>query len=119
MEITVPGEPVPLARARRGEYGKFYTPKKSLQYQSDIAWEARRARTRFGQREVVVHTDFYCRSKRAQDGDNMHKAVLDALEKAEVYDNDRQVVEGHWRVFRGVSKPRTEIRVYAVDHTVV
>ena len=119
MELTIPGEPVPLARPRTGRYGNVYTPKKSLQYQSDIAWEARRKRTRFGKREVIVYSDFYCRSKLAKDGDNMHKAVLDALEKAEVYENDSQVVEGHYRVFRGVTSPRTEIKVYAVDHTVV
>lgn len=119
MEITVPGEPVPLARPRTGKYGNVYTPKRSLQYQSEIAWEARVQRVRFGKRDVIVHTDFFCRSKRAQDGDNMHKAVLDALEKAEVYDNDRQVVEGHWRLFKGVAQPRTEIRVYSVDATVL
>src|SRR4029077_20557114 len=119
LKVTVPGEPVPLARPRTGRYGNVYTPQRSLQYQRDIAWEARVQRTRFGSRDVIVHTDFFCRSKLAKDGDNMHKAVLDALEKAEVDDNDRQVVEGHYRVFRGVTKPRTEIRVYAVDHTVI
>lgn len=116
MNFVVPGEPVPLARPRKGQYGNMYMPKESMVFEGTIAWAARAHGGRFGKRDVIVYTDFFCKRKRG-DGDNFHKAVLDALEKAEVYDNDRQVVEGHYRVFRGVSNPRTEIVIYAVDLT--
>ena len=64
---------------------------------------------------MVVWTDFYCGNGQVKDGDNCHKAVLDALQKAGVYANDSQVVEGHWRLFRHEPHPRTEILVVPFD----
>jgi Holliday junction resolvase RusA-like endonuclease len=117
LELTVPGEPVAWQRPRLNrKTGAIFTPKPTINYENAIAWEARGKGVKFGDREVIVYTDFFCGNKRMKDADNIHKACLDALQKAEVFHDDNQVAEGHYRIFRGVENPRTEIRVYPVDH---
>lgn len=42
ISFTVPGVPVPKARPRAGRHG-FYTPAKTKDYESTVAWSARAA----------------------------------------------------------------------------
>ena len=40
MNLTIPGEPVPKARPRRGKGGVWYTPRESLAYEQLVGWHA-------------------------------------------------------------------------------
>lgn len=111
MEFTIPGPPVPKERPRRGPHGNFYTPKRTKVAEAEIAMIARSKRVRFEDNIVRIDLEFHCRQWRG-DGDNCEKLVLDALQKADVIKNDKNVHESRWRVFLDPSEEeRTVVRV--------
>ena len=103
--FTVPGKPVPLERARKGRSGGFYTPRKTVEYQGKVA-VCCPSRLKVGHKgavslavdiydeEVVVGVtlcDEPAPKIKGPDGSNLYKSIEDALEKAGVYVNDRQI----------------------------
>lgn len=115
MKIIIPGEPIPKARPRKGQHGNFYTPRQTVEYESTIAWSCKAQPDRFGSSKVAVHTIFFFSSERSlSDGDNCHKSVLDALQLAGIFSNDRQVREGHYYMRVDQENPRTEIIVQEI-----
>jgi len=109
--FTVPGKPVPLERARKGKptakrpKGQWFTPTETAQYQGKVA-VCCPARLKVGHtgavslavdiydEEVVVGVtlrDYPAPKRKGADCDNLFKNVADALEKAGVYANDRQI----------------------------
>ena len=111
MEFTVPGPPVPKERPRRGPHGNFYTPKRTKDAEAQIAMIARSKSVRFAGNNVRVELEFFCRQWRG-DGDNCEKLILDALQKADVITNDKQVHECRWRVYLDPAiEERTVVKV--------
>lgn len=108
LTFTVPGLPAPKKRPRvafkdrRGRPLKkphTYTPGRTRDYESAVAWAAREAMTQTGMREIVGWVSLwvvaFVESEHQGDGDNFLKSVADALQGV-AYANDRQVVD--WSV---------------------
>lgn len=100
-------------RARRGRYGKWYSP--SSQVQEDIGIIALEARVRAGMPifKGDCHVTLTCLGFDRKDLDNAIKLVLDACNKV-LWEDDRQVVLIVARKIR-VGEPRMECCVSQID----
>ena len=122
LRFTVPGPPVPKARARvvsrgNGQMAHAFTPAKTQVYGRHVALLAREARWKRGAWpttmlygiEINVH-----RSAARGDWDNFAKAICDACNGV-LWEDDAQVREGHV-VLRSTAKgaERVEIRVWII-----
>ena len=115
MKFTIPGPPVPKARPRRGKYGNWYTPAKTVEYERHVGWCAATVRgpglqTPFGTRPVIMYCDMYFPDKRIRDSDNVIKSIQDGCEKV-LWDNDRNVVGRPRIIVRGDPNPRVEVEI--------
>jgi Holliday junction resolvase RusA-like endonuclease len=133
VRFTVPGEPVPMERARRGRHGNWYTPAKSVEYRERIqtAW-MQAGRPSFDAQPVTVCAYVYvgrpashftskgeirARHEHAippGDTDNYAKAIADAL-NALAYRDDTQItcwaaIAKHWALS---ADARTEIQLWS------
>jgi Holliday junction resolvase RusA-like endonuclease len=109
IEFTVPTAPVAKARARSTRSGLHYTPKKTVDFESMVAWHAREAMAGKPLYEGALCVSLYYgipipktlepRIKRGElifptkrpDMDNYEKSVLDAMNGV-VYKDDSQIV---------------------------
>ena len=102
--LTVPGEPVPKARARRSAAGGWYTPKETRDAEAAIAITVKAAMSRHGitlddTSRFSVALAFYVTTKKRHDIDNLAKLVLDACNGIVWKDDsqvDRLLVERHY-----------------------
>jgi Holliday junction resolvase RusA-like endonuclease len=114
VQLVVPGPPRPCERARRGRRGHWYTPADTEDYEQRVAWAWRQARAPgFGSLPLAVSAHFYVErppshygtgrnSHRVKAGhadlippgdlDNYLKGLLDGLQKARAFHNDRQII---------------------------
>lgn len=115
IHLVIPGQPMAKARPRRGAHGQFYTPKETIDHEESIAWEARACGVKLtGDGPVRVRARFFSgRIKKQQipDLDNLLKALLDGLQKGELFHDDSQVIEIHALRFDNQENPRTEVTV--------
>lgn len=102
LHFTVPGNPVPKERARRGKGGRWYTPQRTRDYARRVASAAGHSVLlhfggwsddgRYRVEVTVVHPD-----RRARDVDNVAKAILDGINRVTtapaVWRDDSQVAE--------------------------
>lgn len=133
MNLIVPGDPVPWARARRNG-GRYFTPERQrAQAQAILAyWRANQAPTFAGPIEVAL--TFYMRRPLGQYGtgrnagrvkssapayptarvdvDNLAKLVLDALE-GHAWEDDCQVVS--LRATKSYGSPHTVVMARAAS----
>lgn len=116
--FTVPGDPPSKARPRTGRNGNVYTPRETLEAEERIAWAFRAAarghrpakEDRYG-----IDVTFYRANRRTKDGDNMEKALLDALNKTAFVD-DGHVLDMHWRVsFEDTANARMDVVVFRLN----
>ena len=127
IAFTVEGNPVPKARPvtrfRDGQPVRTFTPRRTQDYETRVAWAARRAmagRDPF-QGPVAVELRFFRKDRAVVDFDNLAKAVLDAVQESDdtpggiLFQDDNQVVEAH--VYKGVDpeNPRAEVRVWSAS----
>ena len=118
VRFTIPGKPQGKERPRLSKGGLVYTPRATKRYERAMAWAALGARplswalTGHFRVEVVC----YFPDNRRRDGDNVLKAVLDGMQGV-LYDDDSQVTFA--LVIKNVDRerPRTEVMVYAENHT--
>lgn len=133
LAFTVPGSPVPMARARKGAHC-WYTPGDGPRYKKLVArcarfdvditsaidmWNSVRVRPDLerviAEPAVRAVMRFYFPDRHHRDLDNLCKSVLDALVQGEI------IREDNWRVVRKVDasadfdklNPRAEIELYA------
>jgi len=117
--FTVPGEPVPKARARTTTHGT-YTPERTVHAERVVAWTywAAAGTTRPDLTgEYSVHAVFRLVHRRHRDTDNMLKLVLDALNGVAWVD-DNQVVEVYARKELVPVDPGSHITVYRLDQPI-
>lgn len=97
VRVLVPGPPVPKGRPRRARNGHWYTPKRTKDYERHVRACARVTLMRvrlFGRwpldatYELEAHV--YPPNRRRMDGDNVLKALCDAL-NGELWNDDSQV----------------------------
>ena len=111
VAFTVPGQPVPKARARVYT-GRAVTPERTARYEAEIGWRARAAMR--GRRpttaRLAVVVDLYGERAPTCDVDNVAKALLDGMGGI-VFVNDRQVDDLHVRRHLDTPDARAEIVV--------
>jgi len=109
LELVIPGEPVPNARARKGRGGHFYTPAATQAFRERVqaAWMVE-GRVKLADRPLLASVEFihgHSPSNLKKNGaarsgapewpradiDNLVKGVLDALNGL-AYKDDSQVV---------------------------
>jgi Holliday junction resolvase RusA-like endonuclease len=112
IRLSVPGEPVPLERARQGQ-GRFYLPERSSEYRERIRWAWLQAGRPALAGQLYLGALFFfarpashftanrrdlrlphCENRIAPPGDtdNLVKAVLDALSGC-AFEDDRLVTD--------------------------
>jgi len=90
--LTVPGQPFPKARPRfNRKQGRVYTPADSLLAEDLMASVMNLSLAPLGGEDVLLDVHFAFETRKSGDLDNCLKLVMDALQKARVIDNDRQV----------------------------
>ena len=120
FSFTVPGPPVPCARARvyqdkRTGKTRAVTPSKTRSYEAKVAmmcrfaanlsrWEAT------GPSEYQVSIVVY-RAKRLGDWDNYAKAITDGM-KGIAWEDDRQVTRAEVVMYVDKVNPRVEVMVW-------
>ena len=126
-KFTVEGKPQPKERPRKAKNGKFYTPKKTQDYESLVGWIARSAYKRIpSEKPISVRLDIYFKLPQRTseiegaycmkniDIDNITKSVLDACNGI-VYVDDKQVVKTivgkYWS-----KNPRIEVEIKEVQN---
>lgn len=110
VEIIVPGQPVPTARARKGKGGKWYTPAPTMEYRDRVerAWRVEgKPHLGAGPLRATISLVFARPAYQLKvdgsprkgapaypptDVDNLAKGCLDALSQL-AYGDDAQVVE--------------------------
>lgn len=119
FHFTVPGPPVPKARARHGRGRRSYTPTKTASYEEKVALCARLALNKTKgwptspNARFFVECDVFRQHKRG-DFDNFLKSILDGLNGV-AWTDDSQVVGGTVRRFDGFIPPRCEVVVREID----
>lgn len=114
LSVSIPGPAVPKARPRLGRGGHTYTPERTRDWEAWVAFcvaEKYRLPEPDRTTEYAVEMRFYLKSRRRSDGDNLAKGCLDALNRV-VWWDDSQVIEVHYRVYRGASEDLTHLEVY-------
>ncbi len=110
IRIDLPWPPSVNRYWRHTKQGNTFVTKEGKAYRDEAGWLARRAMT--GRRAfaclVALHLEAYPPDFRARDLDNTLKAMLDALERAGVYDNDYQVAD--LRIVRREVRPGGMVR---------
>lgn len=122
LSFTVPGQPVPLQRARKGRNG-WYTPVASRDYKEHIAWHALEAKAKLAEKNQEWRLDgeyglrlwAYCRDARRRDWSNILKAVEDALIGV-LWLDDSQIIDYASSGLRmDPFKPRVEITAWLME----
>lgn len=110
--FTIPGSPVPKARARVG-HGHGFTPPRTRSYEAMVRAYAMRevAHRRWArQGAFAVTLRFFWADARRRDLDNATKSVTDGMNRI-AYDDDSQIRELH--VYGAIDRahPRVEVTV--------
>lgn len=108
---VVAGDPVAKGRPRVTKTGHAYTPERTRQAESDLAWMIRAVGGRglmlLG--PVVLVARFYRKTRRRGDCDNYSKLLLDAGTKAGLWGDDSQIVAHATLMAFDKEDPRTEL----------
>lgn len=125
LSFTIPGEPVPKARARTVR-GHTYTPERTRGAEAWVGVHARRAIVLDWEKGVYtpypndehygLKVTAYCKSKRAirSDGSNFLKLVEDALNGI-VWADDWQVFDTRCLKVPVTENPRTEVFIWKLE----
>lgn len=116
LELIIPGEPVPNARARRGPNG-YYTPKRTTEYRQRVqtAWMLA-GRPTLGTAPFSLSALFYRSSRRAADLDNLTKGILDALNRLAWADDAQLVcISGAHKLQCAKGDERTKLTAWTVQ----
>lgn len=127
IAFVVEGNPIPKARPitrfKDDEPVRTFTPKRTADWEAQVAWAARAAmrdREPF-QSPVGLEVRAYRATLRRADVDNLAKSVVDAIQASQdspggiVFLDDDQVVEAH--IYKAIDRehPRVEVRVWEIE----
>lgn len=110
LDLDLPGEPVPKARARGGN-GRHYTPARTRRAEEAIRWQllARKVRP-IREGELEVELTFRLGNRRRADADNLTKLTLDACNGI-AWRDDAQVARLVVHVERAHPQPGTHLTI--------
>lgn len=111
--FEVPGVPIPKARARVTRNGRF-TPDTTKRYENKVRLCAYTAGVKKLSGPVVLSLVLYMPDRRRRDGENIQKAIQDALNGL-AYEDDSQVMEWHGRMEVDKSNPRAIVTLEAIQ----
>ncbi len=112
LDMTVPGNPIPWRRVRRGAQGQSYVPADVVNAENVFGLMALSAGVRTCEEgPLTITATFYRDNRRAVDIDNLFKLVMDAGNGV-VWKDDSQVVEAHLSKRLDRENPRTEVTVW-------
>jgi Holliday junction resolvase RusA-like endonuclease len=123
LSLIVPGEPVPLERARKGKGNHWYLPPRSREFRERIqtAWLVE-GRVDLGDSQLELAATFVCAKPDGKDVSNMLKACEDALQDQHdgsrlCFRDDAQIarVEAGKRRVGKLEEPHTELDLRAVN----
>jgi len=105
LNVTVAGAPVPLQRVRWA-HGRPVSDARSMAWERTVAIAVRAAAAKAGWNSSKTHTFQVCmlirRARKAGDGDNFEKGILDGITKSQaVWFDDRQVSAVSWELIDG------------------
>jgi crossover junction endodeoxyribonuclease RusA len=113
--VTVAGDPIAKGRPRTSK-GVTYTPPRTREAEKHFR-EAAAAGRATGPLPftvpISVTLQFYCRTRRRVDWDNLAKLATDAMNGL-VYTDDVLIEDCRVRVMRGADQPRTEVKVVPI-----
>jgi Holliday junction resolvase RusA-like endonuclease len=90
--LVLRAAPVPKARPRLNrKTGGIYTPRQSKLAEDLMATLMASQLKAYGPAEIGLRVNFAFSTRKSGDLDNCLKLVMDALQKARVIDNDRQI----------------------------
>lgn len=114
-KFIVLGRPVPAQRMTQGsKWSK--RARKSLEYQEQVAWEAKAAGIPCTDREVKLTVRFYFNNKKHGDLSNLIKSIEDGLQYGGIFKNDKQVRwYGDGTGIYYDNTPRAEILIQKMD----
>jgi len=100
--FTIHGKPVAKERPRSSKNGHFYTPQKTKDFETLVAWSYKAVSNKKYEDAVAVEIDFFRKKPkvckrlfpitRTGDIDNQIKSILDGLNKV-AYSDDCQVID--------------------------
>lgn len=111
--FTIPGAPVPKARARTVRiHGRTrsFTPEATIRYGRLVGMCARTAGVKMLVGPVRIFCTFYLPDLRPRDGDNLEKAVWDSLQGI-AFKNDAQVCEWGGAKLLDKTNPRAVVTI--------
>jgi crossover junction endodeoxyribonuclease RusA len=114
--FTVWGEPKPKGRPRFGK-GRTYTPQQTVEAETAVidSFELSCPLFEPSIEYLRVEVEFYRRTHRKADTDNLYKLLTDALNKV-AYLDDEQIAESETkRIYGAGDKARTEVRIYILE----
>ena len=119
----MPGAPKSKERPRRDpRTNHTYTPQATLDAEEMVRWcyrastkvlHATLAQTKIDF-DFALEVDAYLPDGRTKDWDNIGKLISDALNGI-AYKDDKQVKDGHVRLFVDKNNPRTDVRLYILE----
>lgn len=120
LMFTVPGPPVPKARARlvrKGGRVRSFTPDRTTEYEHRMMAYATQAKAKAGcswplEGTFRLHVDVY-RAVQRGDADNFLKAAGDGLNGV-LWLDDRMVHDARVRLYLDRKNPRTVVTVWAL-----
>lgn len=120
VEFTVPGKPVPKARARVTRSGWAFTPKKTQDYENliKLIGISRRNTLKLSILDGYFSIKVICYGARANgDADNYLKSYMDALQGV-FWENDCAVMDAHIiKLPCPAGQERAEIRVESISQS--
>jgi len=111
MRIIIPIQPVPKARmTQRSKYASK-AARKTIDYQNEIADRLKyEYRVPDFEGEIELNLLFFVRGNRG-DRLNFAKAIEDAIQRAGIVKNDKQITKGQTETVYGSNNPRIIIEI--------
>lgn len=107
MDFEIPFLPISVnACWRSTQGGRVYKSKRYMQFLKDMDAFLETVEYDKLEGELIMNVDFFCRSKRKRDLDNLLKSLIDSLE-GRLFENDNQIVEIHSKKFIGCNDDKT------------
>ena len=114
VKFTVPGRPVPAQRmTQKSKWSK--RARKSLDYQEQVGWEWKAVvgKVRL-EGDLAASINFFFDDNRHGDIDNLIKSVVDGLQYANAFDNDKQVKKVSAEIFYD-EEERAEVEIKELE----
>ena len=107
MNFELPFIPISVnACWRASKGGHVYRSKRYTQFLKDIDVFLDTIEYDMLEGDLILNVEFFCKTKRKRDLDNLLKSLIDSLE-GRLFENDNQIIEIHSKKFIGCNDDKT------------